>query len=267
MAREERKIKVLVADDSRSMRSVIRSAFPYGLNQPDFCEAADGKEAISAYRAKRYDIVLLDIRMPGVSGLGALQAIRTYDEDAFVVMISGEYTAENIQFARNAGAVTLARKPVSQQVAKDILQAYHARTRRPVSILAIDDSADIIAALTQGLAILKIRHRMYRADSTAEAQRAFNAIHFDLLFIDSPFGGEDGLKLAGNIKSARPSTHLVVFTNDSTMESVLRARERGADDYLLKSVDLVQLAKVWNRFLTASKEEFITGRRPIPACD
>jgi two-component system chemotaxis response regulator CheY len=268
MAREKRKIKVLLADDSRSMRSLIRSAFPYGQDHPDFVEVSTGGEAVSAYQAQRFDIVLLDIRMPGrIDGLGALQAIRTYDEDAFVIMISGDLTPESIQIARSAGAVSVVRKPVSQQVAKDILQAYLGRTRRRASILAVDDCHDIIAALNQGLSILKIQHRMYRAETIAEARRAFDSIHFDLFFIDSHLGGDEGLKLMGTIKTSRPTTYLVVFTTDSTRDSVLSAREQGADDYLLKSVDLVQLAKVWNRFVVASKEELLTGRRLIPVSE
>ena len=175
MSREGRKIRVLVADDSRSMRLLIRSAFPFGQGLPEFCDASDGKEAVAIYKAQRCDIVLLDIRMPVLNGLAALEEIRAYDEDAFVVMISGECTQENLAAAREAGAKNMVRKPVSQQVVKDILTAYHERERRPVSILAADQSEEIIGALTVGLGILKIRHRMYRADSAAEAERAFQS--------------------------------------------------------------------------------------------
>lgn len=258
MTPEEPRIRVLLADDSRPMRSLIRSVFPPGPGCPEFHEVANGEEAVAAYRQRRYDIVILDIRMPVLDGLEALADIRAYDEDAFVVMISGELSPENRLLATTAGAVGLYPKPVSQMVARQILQSFRQRARRPVSVFVVDPSPFIVLALKQAMDILRLRHRLARAHRIDEADLAFDVIHFDLIFLDGQLDGGEGLNLLTRMKSFRPSAHIVMFTEDCTMDSVMRARERGADDYLLKTVDLAQLKKVWTRFLAAAREEFLT---------
>jgi DNA-binding NarL/FixJ family response regulator len=68
-------IKILLADDQRLVRAGFRSIL---ADEPDFevvGEAADGAQAVAECRALRPDVVLMDIRMPGTSGLAAARTI------------------------------------------------------------------------------------------------------------------------------------------------------------------------------------------------
>lgn len=254
--RPSRPLNILVADDSRSMRQLLRSAFPFGGRPLRFVEAANGEEAAEAYSASRPDIVLLDVSMPGTGGIEALKRIRGFDPDAFVIMISGDDSVENRQLCREAGASSFVRKPVSQQVAHRILEAFAGRPQRPASVLAVDRSDLMIVSLKMGMDILRLPHRMCRAHSAGEALMSFGSVHFDLVFVDPQMQEADGLGVVAVMKTMRPSARVVMFSDDPTVDAVRRAREVGADDYLLKSVDLDHLRKVWVRFATANGGEF-----------
>lgn len=254
--RSTRPLRILVADDSRSMRQLLRSAFPFVGRPIRFAEASDGQEAAEAYSACRADIVLLDLSMPGTDGLTALRRIRGFDPDAFVIMVSGDDSPESRQLCREAGANSFVRKPISQQVAQRILDAYAGRPGRPASVLAVDRSDLMIVSLKMGMDILRLPNRMCRAHSAGEALMSFGGAHFDLVFVDPCMQEADGLGVVAAMKAMRPSAHVVMFSDESTADAVLRAREVGADDYLLKSVDLEHLRKVWIRFATANGGEF-----------
>ena len=202
--------------------------------------------------------------MPRLDGLEVILDLRIYDPDAFVVMISGEFTPELAELAAAAGAVRLVHKPVNQKVASDILRAYRERVRRPAAILTVDVSPEIVVVLTQALRFLGIEHRMFLAETAKTALRTFELAHVDMMFVDPHFEDDGGLALMRQIKKTWPRTYVIAFSDDGVVETVLKARRQGADDYLLKTVDLIQLSKVWNRFLVSIKEELATGPRPVP---
>ena len=77
--------RILVVDDAPIMRQIVREI----VEPEDFevaGEAGDGSSAVRQFDALRPDVVLLDLVMPAVSGIGALDAIRDLDPTARVVM-------------------------------------------------------------------------------------------------------------------------------------------------------------------------------------
>jgi len=66
--------KILVVDDEPSVRALVRDILE--LDDYEVFEAKDGDEALERFRADHYDTVILDIMMPGISGLDVLREIR-----------------------------------------------------------------------------------------------------------------------------------------------------------------------------------------------
>jgi CheY-like chemotaxis protein len=62
-------VHVLLADDSRAMRALIKGNFTWPGTTFQFTEVDNGPDAVAAYRARRFDFVLLDIHMPDLDGL------------------------------------------------------------------------------------------------------------------------------------------------------------------------------------------------------
>lgn len=102
--------KILIVDDAMFMRKSIRKILSEG-GYADVEEARDGDEAIAMFGEYNPDLVLLDITMPGRSGLEVLEEILGQDEDAAVVMCSAMGQETVIQKAIVMGARDFIVKP------------------------------------------------------------------------------------------------------------------------------------------------------------
>jgi two-component system nitrogen regulation response regulator NtrX len=80
-----------------------------------FVGAASGQEALDVVRRERPDIVLLDIKMPGMDGMEVLRKLRTLDEGLPIVMISGHGNTATAVEAIRSGAIDFLDKPLSSE--------------------------------------------------------------------------------------------------------------------------------------------------------
>lgn len=104
------KPRVLVVDDSPFIRMIAKTVLAaHGYEVAG--EASDGRAAIAAYAALRPDVVTLDLMMPVMDGLAALQGIRALDANAKVVMMTAEGQASSAQEAMRSGAAGYLVKP------------------------------------------------------------------------------------------------------------------------------------------------------------
>lgn len=103
-------MKVLVADDSGIMRKIIiRSLNSVGVT--DVVEAADGAEAIVAFKANPIDLILTDWNMPNVSGLELVQQIRALGSSVPIIMVTTEAQKGQVIAAIEAGVNDYLTKP------------------------------------------------------------------------------------------------------------------------------------------------------------
>ena len=115
------KSKVLVVDDDE----VVRLSHRRSLAGADCSVAAveSGSEALAAMEKDPYDVVLLDLRMPGLDGMTVLRTIKEKWPDSEVVVITGYPTVESAKEAIRLGAHNYLAKPVGPE---DVLTAAHA---------------------------------------------------------------------------------------------------------------------------------------------
>jgi len=100
---------ILVADDEESMRWVLSKALrKKGFNVE---LARDGDEALRLIRQNSYDLALLDIKMPGISGLELLDRIKEERSELFVVIMTAEASMKNAVEAMKRGAYDYLTKP------------------------------------------------------------------------------------------------------------------------------------------------------------
>ncbi len=107
------KSRVLVIDDEAAIRDSLRMILEYEDYQ--FMGAASGQEALDVVRRERPDIVLLDIKMPGMDGMEVLRKLRALDEGLPVVMISGHGNTATAVEAIRSGAIDFLDKPLSSE--------------------------------------------------------------------------------------------------------------------------------------------------------
>lgn len=105
----KRSARILAVDDDRTMLNLIREV----LSKEKFhiTTAGGGKEGMKVLDRSRFDLILLDIDMPDVSGFDVLRHIRSRSSDVKVVMVTGLNDLENGVRAMESGANGYITKP------------------------------------------------------------------------------------------------------------------------------------------------------------
>jgi two-component system, OmpR family, KDP operon response regulator KdpE len=137
---------VLVVDDEFALRSALRKS----LTASGFSveEARNGEEAVSAIRQRAFDLVLLDINMPGAGGLEACRRIRGFAPQTGIVMVTVRDSENDKVDALEAGADDYVTKPFRLRELMARLRAVLRRTQaldaaRPVVLTAGDLEIDV----------------------------------------------------------------------------------------------------------------------------
>ena len=107
------KSRILVIDDEAAIRESLRMILEYEDYQ--FVGASSGQEALGAVQRDRPDLVMLDIKMPGMDGIEVLRKLHAMDETLPVVMISGHGTTATAVEAIRSGAIDFLDKPLSSE--------------------------------------------------------------------------------------------------------------------------------------------------------
>jgi two-component system nitrogen regulation response regulator NtrX len=107
------KPRILVIDDEGAIRDSLRMILEYEDYQ--FVGAANGQEGLALAQRERPDLVLLDIKMPGMDGMEVLRKLHAFDETLPVVMISGHGTTATAFEASRSGAIDFLEKPLSSE--------------------------------------------------------------------------------------------------------------------------------------------------------
>lgn len=102
--------KVLIVDDD----DVVRLSYQRSLQAAHYSVEAvtNGEDALAAVQHKRFDVVLLDLRMPGMDGMAVLRAMKRVSPYCEVVVITGYPTLETAKEAVRLGADDYLAKPV-----------------------------------------------------------------------------------------------------------------------------------------------------------
>ena len=111
--RNSKKGSVLVVDDEEIMREVLETLLTAEGYRVDL--AKTGEEGLDAYGRRAFDVVLLDVSMPGIGGLRALEEFLKMDPEAVIVMITAYATFDTAIAAWERGAVNCIRKPFQNE--------------------------------------------------------------------------------------------------------------------------------------------------------
>ena len=123
------KLRILISDDSRLLRKKLREELEK-LNC-EVTEAANGKEAIMKDLEDEPDGVILDIVMPEVGGIEALQVIREVSPDVPIVMLSSAGTPQKLMQTLKMGAIDFIQKPYTrEQIVKAVEAIKRAKIKR-----------------------------------------------------------------------------------------------------------------------------------------
>jgi DNA-binding NtrC family response regulator len=121
--------KVLIVDDSHTVRKIVQKVVQGSIFNCEIAEAADGETALNLCRSMPFDVVFLDRNMPGLSGLNTLKRMLAIDSKLKIVMNSAEHDVTEEKLALETGACTFLHKPFySVDVDRVLHQAFGLRS-------------------------------------------------------------------------------------------------------------------------------------------
>jgi len=121
--------RILVADDDVDIRELVE--FKLSTMGHDIVAVGDGAAAIDACMAEKPDLAVLDVMMPGVSGLDAIRAIRAEPAlaDLPVILLTARAQESDVETGFDSGADDYITKPFSPRELASRVQALLSRSR------------------------------------------------------------------------------------------------------------------------------------------
>ena len=121
---EKRNCSVLLAEDNRINQNLVVLMLGKLGVEPDV--AMDGKQAVDKALSKDYDLILMDMHMPGMNGLNATKEIKSAlgKKAPVVVALTADVTQANITDALRGGMDAYLTKPISLNMLRDCLDQY-----------------------------------------------------------------------------------------------------------------------------------------------
>ncbi len=170
----KKRIQALIVDDEAELRksviSVLRNSIPDF--EFDIEEAADGREAVEKFKSADWDLVLMDVRMPNLTGIDALKLIKAHDPRTFVVLMTAHSNLQDAVAAIKEGAYDYLEKPVQpQRLIEIVTRANEARemvSRLALSNPIFDDDIDseFVGTSKKMRDVFDLIHRLCKVDTT-----------------------------------------------------------------------------------------------------
>ena len=155
--------RLLVVDDDPTFR--MSTAALLREDGHDVDEAGDGQAAVEQLKESDFDLILLDLRMPGLDGIGIIEVLRTWGEDTPILMISGYGTVDAAVKALHTGADDFLTKPVEPDVLSARVDALLAR-RPSVPAAGAEPPGGLLGRSPSMRTVFEIIERVAPTDAT-----------------------------------------------------------------------------------------------------
>ena len=127
---EQDRIRILSVDDHALLREGIAMIINHQSDMVLVSQASGGREAIQLYREHRPDVTLMDLRMPDLSGVDAMLAIRAEFPEARIIILTTYEDDVDVRRARDAGASAFLLKSIASSELLRVIRQVHAGTER-----------------------------------------------------------------------------------------------------------------------------------------
>lgn len=107
-------MKVLLVDDEQEMVSALAERLSLRGIEADW--VLSGKAALTRVQQKTYDVVVLDVKMPGMDGLETMEKIQKVQPEAKIIFLTGHGSLADCEAGKNAGACFYLMKPIDINV-------------------------------------------------------------------------------------------------------------------------------------------------------
>lgn len=180
MAEPGGRVRILTVDDHPMIRAGLAAVLSAEPDLDVVAEASNGQEALERFREHQPDVVLMDLRMPVLDGLGATRAILSEFPGAHIVVLTTYDGDEDIHRALDAGARGYLLKDMLRTEVLNVVRAVHGgRKAIPAPVAArlaeytprialTPREVEVLALMAEGCSNAQIAERIGRMESTAK---------------------------------------------------------------------------------------------------
>ena len=157
----ERQIRLLIVDDEERFLKTLAERLK--LRDFDVTAVTNGQEALAAARGKEFDLALIDLKMPGMSGEQLLEELRRAHPTIEVIILTGHGSVDSAVHCMRSGSYHYLQKPCGTNDLLEVLKnAYRARVQRK---LRLDEARmESLLKAVQGESPLAILRRLRTMD-------------------------------------------------------------------------------------------------------
>lgn len=241
-------IRLLLVDDEweflQAMEpGLIRRGF-------DVTSAEDGLKALELLGSRTFDVVVLDVKMPGMDGVQVFREIQRRYPDLPVVLLTGHGSLQQAFETSREGVYEYLTKPCDVETLAAILHEAVARSAalrvvqepgEEIRLLLVDDDLEFVRSITpalerRGVSVTAVH------DGFQALERAQDRL-FDVALVDVVMPGMDGLTLLDRLREEDPLLEVVILTGNPEVGDVRRSLKSGAFDYLMKPCKVEELVR------------------------
>ncbi len=241
------KTNILVVDDLRSMRLTLGGILEdEGHN---VVTAENGYEAIEAVRKTHFDIIFMDIKMPGIDGVQTFREVKKIDPKTAVIMMTAYSVEDLVKEALAEGAYTVVYKAFDiGRIIAIIEELAHQR----VLILVVDDEFGDRETLK---GILEDKgYRVATASDGTETIEMVRSRHYDIIFLDVRLPDMNGVETYEQVKKIDPRATVIMMTGYSEEDLVKRAISQGVYTCIYKPYDMEKVIALVEDIANEKKE-------------
>ncbi|MFH1662615.1 MAG: response regulator [Chloroflexota bacterium] len=227
------KTNILVVDDLRSSRLTLGGILEDEGHNVVLAE--NGYQAIEAARQLSFDLIFMDIKMPGINGVQTFREVKKINPRAAVIMMTAYSVEDLVREALEEGAYAVVCKPFDIEHIVSIIESALHKTL----ILVVDDyfaDRETLKVILDGRG-----YRVVTAESGAEALARVKEKHFNIIFLDIRLPDIDGVEIFEQVKEIDSEVSVIMMTGYSEEEMVSRAISRGAYTCIYKPLNVEKI--------------------------
>lgn len=228
-------MRILVVDDDKRMARTTCDVLKIKGYDADVVHT--GEEAVQKAQSDSFDCVIMDIKMPGISGVEALRQIKETRPKLPVVLVSAYASEEVVAEAKQHGAYAVVSKPVNLQN----LLSFLSLLSKEESVLIVDDDPNFCKTLSDILTM-----RGYRVETENKADRVLGHLEQAyklVVLLDLKLGNANGVDVLKQIRGKYPTKPVLLVTGyrEEMGASIQKGQQIGAYACLYKPLETDRL--------------------------
>ena len=269
------RIKLLMVDDDKEF--LVSSAHVLNRRGIKVQIAFDGAMALKTLREVKFDVVLLDIKMPGMDGFEVFRRIQIEQPGLPVILLTGHGSIPQAFETSKEGVFDYLTKPCDMDTLSKVIQEAAAQAKNQtdtagsigttpksgdqIQVLIVDDEVELLESLKN---VLQRREmEVTTVQNGEEALKFMKESIVEVVVLDVKMPGMDGIVVLQRMKGEFPNVEVILLTGHPTVNTAMAGMKQSAFDYIVKPPDVDELADTIRQAYRRREESIAEQQRKI----